>query len=334
MKIECQGCDKVYNIPDDRLPKGEKLSFPCPVCKTIIELDLRPEGKEQKDAKAKQMLRGEALKKKILRSINDLPPMPETVMKARQIMNDEHSSFKELAEVLETDQAIAAKVLRIANSAYYGMAGKISSIKHASVVLGFKVLGELITIAGASEVLGSRLSGYKLEAGALWQHSLGVAQGAKVIANRKLAKLGEDAFAAGLIHDVGKLVLDPYVLDREKLFDEFMNDGQQSFLQAEENILGFGHPEIASELCKQWNIPKILVIAIQHHHRPSMANGDELAYIVHMADAIAMMSGLGTGIDGMLYEMEEGAMNFLGLQEEDLNTIMAEVAEFVMKVTT
>jgi HD-like signal output (HDOD) protein len=334
LKFECQNCHNDFDIPDERLPKKDQVRFPCPVCKAIIELDLRPQAANQNHAEAKEMLRGSELKKKILRSINDLPPMPQTVIKAREIMQDEHSDFKELSKVLETDQAIAAKVLRIANSSYYGMAGKVSSIKHASVVLGFKALGELITVAGTSEVLGKELSGYKLEAGALWQHSLGVAQGARLIAKKKSSQLVDDAFAAGLIHDVGKLVLDPYILDREELFNEFLDNGQGSFLQAEEEILGFGHPEIAAELCKLWNIPRGFTLAIRYHHKPSRSNDDKLAYIVHLADIIAMMSGLGVGIDGMCYEIEDGAMDFVGINEEELHTVMAQAAEFAMEFTS
>jgi len=333
MKVECRTCHKVYDIPDERLPKGKTIRFPCPACKAIIELDLLQQRDDINASEPKQIPKREELKKKILRSVKDLPSMPQTVMKAREILNDEHSSFKELARVIETDQAIAAKILRMANSTYYGKAENVSSIQHASVVLGFRTLGDLITIAGTSEILGNELKGYRLESGALWQHSLGVAQGARCIARKKSEKLAEDAFAAGLIHDIGKLVLDPYLFDQAELLDEVLADGQRDFLQAENTLLGFDHAEIASDLCRQWGVPHSLTTAIRHHHTPSRSNGDELAYIVHVADAVAMMSGLGTGVDGMLYEMDEDAMNFLGLQEEDLITVMAEIAEFVMGIT-
>ena len=93
----------------------------------------------------KKLPRGEALKKRILRSVSDLPPMPQAVFKVREIMGNPNSSFKELADIPETDQAIATRVLKIANSAY-GMSGKVSSIQHASIVLGHKTMGELMTI--------------------------------------------------------------------------------------------------------------------------------------------------------------------------------------------
>ena len=258
--------------------------------------------------------------------------MPQTVFKVREIIADPKSSFKELSEILETDQAMAARVLKIANSAYYGLSGKISSIQHASVVLGHKTLGEIMTMAGTSGLLGNRLKGYGLEAGDLWRHSLGVAFGSKIIATKKNPPLANDAFAAGLIHDAGKLILDRHILERKEAFEEFMADGQQSFLNAEKQILGFDHSEIASEVCKSWRVPQTLTIPIRYHHYPSQSKGDTLAYIVHMADAIAMMTGLGLGIDGLLYQMDDKAAEFLGLQQQDVSNIMDEVVESVENI--
>ncbi len=157
--------------------------------------------------------------------------------------------------------------------------------------------------------------------------------GARIISNKKHPALSNDAFAAGLIHDSGKLILDPHILERKDAFEEFMADGKQSFLIAEKHILEFDHAEIASEVCKNWNIPEALATAIKYHHDPSRSQGNELAYIVHMADAVAMMTGLGLGIDGLLYQVDDTAMEFLGLQEADLNDLMAEVLESVQKLS-
>ena len=338
MRIECPNCHKVHNIPGERLPTGKKSAFPCPDCKGIIELDLRSKSAQHGTPpsssmpSAKKQQGGEALKKRILATVGDLPPMPQTVFKLREIIANPKSSFKQLAETLEMDQAMAARVLKIANSAYYGLSGKVSSIQHASVVLGHKTLGELMTMAGTSGILANKLEGYGLEAGDLWRHSLGVAFGSKIIANKKNPTLANDAFAAGLIHDAGKLILDRYVLERKEAFEEFMAAGQQSFLSAEKQILGFDHCEIASEACKSWHVPQTLTIPIRYHHYPSQSQGTKLAYIVHMADAMAMMTGLGLGIDGLLYKMDDKAMEFLALQDQDVGSIMGEVVESVEKI--
>jgi HD-like signal output (HDOD) protein len=316
---------------------GRKIAFPCPACKGMIALDLSAQSAHadgpRPSEKHREHEKGAALKKKILRTLGQLPPMPQTVLKAREIMTNPSSDFQELGDLLETDQAIAAKVLKLANSSYYGLSGKVSSIQHASVVLGHKALGELITMGGTASILGNTLEGYGLEAGQLWKHSLGVAFGARIIANRKNPSLSNDAFAAGLLHDAGKLILDPYVLERQDAFQQFIANNDESFLTAEKQILAFDHSEIASEVCKSWNIPKSLTTAIRYHHYPSRSQGNELAYMVHMADGISMMTGLGLGIDGMMYQFEDNALEFLGLQEQDLNDIMGDVLTSVKKIS-
>ena len=192
--------------------------------------------------------------------------MPQVIMKARQVMADPNSSLKDIGSVLETDQAIAAMVLKMANSAYYGLIGMVSSIQHASVVLGHKTLNELITVAGTSQLLGSALKGYGMGSGDLWRHSLAVAFGCKVIADKNAPSLSNDAFSAGLIHDAGKLVLDSHIQQFQQDFKNLNGDDQMVLSPAEKTVLGFDHAEIAFELCKQWNIPPAQSDAIRYHH--------------------------------------------------------------------
>lgn len=336
MRITCATCKKAFEIPDERLPVGKAIAFACPACKNMIEIDLTHHGKHSRRCgpEHEELEAGDALKKRILKNVGQLPPMPQTVLKAREIMANPNSDFKQLGNLLESDQAIAAKVLKLANSSYYGLSGKVASIQHASVVLGHKALAELVTMGGTAAILGSTLPGYGLEAGELWRHCLGVAFGARIIANKKNPALSNDAFAAGLLHDAGKLILDPYVLERREAFQDFIAHSDDGFLAAEKAILAFDHCEIAAEVCKKWNIPKALTTAIRYHHYPSRSSKDPLAYVVHMADGIAMMTGLGLGIDGMMYEFEEDAMAFLDLHEQDLDGIMAEVLESVQRISS
>lgn len=278
----------------------------------------------------KKQLMGEVLTERILGAVSDLPSMPQAVHKAREVMGNPNSSFKDLAIVFVTDQAIATRVLKLANSAHYGLSKRVSSIQQASVVLGYKILAELVTLASTSKLMGETLKGYGLKAGDLWKHSLAVAFGARLIAKKSNPALSDDVFAAGLIHDAGKLVLDEYICERKQAFEDFMAGGDQSFLTAEKEILGVDHGEIASEVCQKWNIPEHLAIAIRYHHYPSRSHGNELAYILHVADAIALRSEVEAGIDALSYEMDDSALEFLGL-EEDLNAIMSQVVASVQK---
>ncbi len=348
MKIRCPKCSEVYEIRDDQLPFEGQASFTCPGCKSQFTLDLKlvkektspspaPDTEEQQEVKTSvpssehKQISSETLKKKILRTVGDLPPMPQVVHKAREIMANPSSSFKELAIVIVTDQAIATKVLKMANSAYYGMSGRVSSIQHASVVLGQKTLAELLTMASTAKLLGKTLKGYGLEAGDLWHHSLAVAFGSRMIAYKKNPVLADDAFSAGLIHDAGKLVLDKYIYENKEAIERFMANGEEDFLAAEREVLGFDHAEIASEVCKAWKVPEHLAVAIRYHHYPSRSKDNTLGYIVHIADAIAMMSELATGIDAGSYEIDEKATESLGFEKEEMNTIMNQMVASVQK---
>ncbi len=333
MKIKCSGCPKVLVIPDERIPKDKVIVFPCPDCATKIKIDLREKAAEtDRNSPEKEHLTGDALKKQILATVDDLPPMPQTVIKAREIMDDPQAGFKELAELFEADQAIAAKILKLANSPYYGIAGGVSSIQKASVVLGQKTLRDLITLGGVSGLLGNQLVGYGLDVGDLWKHSLAAAFGARFIAQKVDVSLDNDAFTAGLLHDCGKLILDKYIAERWQQFEDAMADGNTSFLEAEKKVLDLDHPEIASEVCKAWKIPKAISHAIRYHHHPSQSKENKVAYIVHAADAVALMSGFGLGIDGTRYKMEEGTMQFLGFTDDDLGDIMGYVLSAAKKI--
>jgi len=336
--LECPNCKKKYNIPDERLAAfGKKFSLPCPACKQHISVNLEgpPQPAESApEPEVKDLPTGEKLKKKILHSLKDLPPMPEVAQKARKVVSDPDSDFRDLAKVIETDQAIVSRILKIANSAYYGAVGRVASVQQASVVLGVKTLQELLTLACASGLLGQELEGYELAAGDMWQHSLAVAAASRMIAERDHPALAEDAFSAGLIHDCGKLILNPYVNERKPQFKAFMADGDKSFLIAERDILGFDHSEIASDVCEKWQIPRHIGLAIRYHHYPERSNDNGLAYILHVADSIAIMSGVGTGFDGMLYEMNEKALAFLHMDMNGVQEIMARVIEYVEKTTS
>lgn len=357
MKIQCKCCERVYDIPDERLPFGENVSFPCPACKKTIEINLKSktgsecicEDTEAATAPRKQKAayepecrtdgsgdfsKGEALKKTILRCLKELPPMPQVMLKAKDIMNDPKSDFRGLSDILESDQAMATRVLRLSNSAYYGLAGKVTSLQHAAVLLGYQTVGEIISIASSSTLLGNSLGGYRLGSGDLWHHSLAVAIASRKIAGIVNPEIESDAFAAGLIHDAGKLVLDKYLMERSLLFDKYMADGSKTFLEAEKAILGFDHGEIAADVCKSWKIPFSLVSAICNHHRPSRSNENMLTCIIHTADSLALKKGIGAGMDGMLYKTDEKALEVVGIDEEKLEDIIEDTAESVEKITS
>lgn len=330
----CLKCGKTITNRDDRSPDGAKITLFCPACREdLVALEPDPEESPPPSPPGDE-IQGEELKRRILDSLDDLPPMPETMLKARELMTDPDSSIKDLADALEADQSITAKVLRIANSAFYGMSGKVASIQRAAVLLGQRNLAEVVTLTGAADLLGFELFGYGIGAGDLWRHSVAAAYSAKRLSEQHDPELADEAFIAGLMHDSGKIVLDSHILERKAAFEEFLDSGERMFIDAERRILGFDHSEIAAEMCARWNIPPSVGAAIRYHHQPSLSDGNMLSYILHVADHIAIVSGAGSGagVDDILHNIDPGAMNFLELTQEILSDIVFDMMESMEKL--
>ena len=272
------------------------------------------------------------LKNRIIRTLDDLPPMHEVVMKAQEIMADSNSDIEDLAVIIETDPSIVAMILKLINSAHYGLRGKVSSVRQACSLLGLRTLQEVIITVGVSKVLERKLQGYELGSGELWLHSIATGFCSRILAEMKNRELVSDAYVGGLLHDAGKIILDQYVLERKDAFKDFMQDETKTVLDAEKQILGFDHAEIAYDICRKWNIPENVVLAIRYHHYPSHSDENELAYIVHAADYLVRLSGLGYEDDDFMYELEEGTLEFLGLKHENFSAITFQVIEYVQKL--
>jgi HD-like signal output (HDOD) protein len=326
------------------------VSFPCPACKSKVTLDLRepeeprvPEAAKDEtservvfkplDESCETTLETDDLKKKILKRIKDLPPMPKVLFKARQVMDDPKSGFKEIAKIIETDQAIAAKVLKVANSAYYGLSGMVNSIHQATVVLGYKTLEQVITMVSSSSMLGKQLKGYRLNAGVLWRHSLAVAMASRTIAKKRAPSIEGDAFSVGLIHDAGKLALDLNILKKKAEIDAFLNDVELNFRKAEQHVLGFDHTEIAYELCQKWKLPTSHAEAMRYHHAPEDSGDNQLAHIVHIADYLAKQAEFGTGPAFDNEPLNPQSLEMLRLKPAHLDEFTAEMVDAVEKIT-
>ena len=353
MRIECPECRGVSTISSDLIVTRKRaLEQTCSKCRAgiLIELTL-PSASIQNDlfndladenptrlasphSETEESPKILSLKSKILRSLVELPPMPNIILKAREIMEDPGSSLKELSGVIEHDQAIVARVLALANSAYYGLSGLVSSIQHASILLGQRTLGELITIAASSRLLSKKLKGYQLDPGDLWKHSLAVALGSRIIAEKRDADLVEDAFIAGLLHDAGKIILDPYVLEREEQFKTSKRNGKRHFTAAEKEILGFDHAEVMSRAARFWRYPETQTTAIRYHHYPARSGNSELAFIVHLADFAAKEADFKSQDTASSPEIDPQTLKILGLKEKDISTISAEIVESVEQLAT
>jgi putative nucleotidyltransferase with HDIG domain len=223
---------------------------------------------------------------------------------------------------------MTARVLRLANSAFYGFARRIGSITEAVILLGFKAIRGIVLAAAVSDIMNRNIDGYALPKGELWRHSQAVAIAARVIAKKvKFANM-DLAFTAGLMHDIGKIILDQAMQESYQEVVDLVDQEEITFLEAENAILGFDHALIGGKVVEKWRFPPELVDAITYHHSPEGAeNNKMLVSITHMADTICISMGIGMGLDGLLYKVSNEALLQLKMDELAIEEIIAELTD-------
>ena len=299
--------------------------------KSMIKLVVSPSSPDPPEA---GFLAGRELIRKIIADTSSLPAMPAVMVKVQQMINRPGTSPAQLAKIIETDPAMVTGILKVANSAYYGFRGKVSTIQHASALFGTRRLGELITAMSAGAVLGKAMEGYGLEAGDMWRHSIAVAVTAGEIAAAIASDALDSAYMAGLLHDVGKIILDPYVRERRVLFNHyFANYPEKTVQDAERDILGFDHGVIAAILCENWNLPRAISFGIRHHHQPSAAGDHQLSHIVHLADYFTVQAGVVGGRKASGQEIDSNSRTLVPLDTDTLRMTAEKAGKYVESLT-
>jgi putative nucleotidyltransferase with HDIG domain len=228
-------------------------------------------------------LTGQALARFNPSELFDIPTLPAVVMQAMEVLQNPTSDAASVERVMARDPAISLKILRVANSAFFGFSRKIDTIAEAVGVLGFVNLQGMILGLGAFDSVRSG----RLKLGNLWRHSVTTATAARVIAER-VGRRPDEAFTAGILHDIGKLIFAVQAgSDYQRVIDLERVAGASS-LEAERALLEFTHPEVGEMVAQRWNLPPRYVAAIAHHHAPSGA-GDEAAFaaIIGLANQAA-----------------------------------------------
>ncbi len=267
---------------------------------------------------------------RILAKVDEIPPLPHVVIKALKALNDPKSGSSDVAKIISQDEGLTAKILKLANSAYYGFPRSIGTLSEAITILGYKTIKSIIYAAAAHGHLSGELKGYALDRGELWKHSLGVAVVSREVAKMVKYKDAEQAFVAGLLHDIGKIVLNQFVRFGFTLIMKKVEVEKVPFHEAEKDILGFDHTDIGGKIAEKWNLPKELVDSISHHHSPEKAEVDlRLTSIVHVSDAICLMLGWGLGADGLFYPLSETALENLGV--ENIDDFIAVASDALLK---
>lgn len=260
----------------------------------------------------------------VMTQLKQLPALPGVVSELISSFADEDVDIARIAQLIGRDQGLTARVLRVANSSFYGLQSKVGTINEALVVLGFRAVRSMALATGVSGVFhpekcpGFELPGYL-------RHSIGVGLTARALA----AQTGHNpdlAFVGGVLHDIGQLVL---ASGFPTQYAEALRYRQQHdcyLVVAERDILGFDHAEVGGMLSDAWRFPASLHEAVAGHHAPSESVANSLADLIHVADAIAHGLGLARGNDEMVIPLDRTAWTRLNLDSEKLQQILTVIA--------
>lgn len=262
-----------------------------------------------------------------INKVKQLPPAPKVLPQLLLLLGKEDVDSSRIVDLITYDPALTMAVLQLCNSAYFGMSTPVADLQEAVTRLGFRQVYQLVAAVSGSRALAPAQKGYGIEHGELWKHSVSTAVAARLIAS----DLGDDeslVFTAGLLHDIGKIVLSE-ALDHiyVRLMEETERN-QQSMLEAEKKLLGVQHAEIGGRLLARWKFPANLVAAVWFHHLPQAAQPhDRLAAYVYLGNMVAHFMGHGYGHQAFALRGRAEALKILDLKAETLPHYMIRTLE-------
>jgi len=269
---------------------------------------------------------------RIMAQVKAFPGMPATSAKLLKILKNPDSSAAQVEEILKYDPGLTANILKLTNSAYFGIPSKVSSVKQAVVLLGWKRLLQLVMTMCMSTVMKKPLPGYDLPHGELWRHSVAVSVAAELVVKALKIPGADEVFTAALLHDIGKLILGGFVQDDLHRIEEMVAKGI-AFEVAEFIVLGTDHAQIGARVLEKWSFPADLVNAVNWHHDPETCeNYCTFSDIVHVANILGLMSGYGKGNNGLSVQASKAVIERLGFAASDLKLLAEETQQGVCKL--
>jgi putative nucleotidyltransferase with HDIG domain len=231
----------------------------------------------------------------ILKRIRDIPSLPDVVNRILAVISKPNTPASEIARLISYDAGLTSKVLRMVNSAAYGFQRQISSIQHGIMILGFNNVRGLVLSASIFKLFEGHANPGGLNHQKFWEHSLGTAVAARLLATSLHIQEADEVFSAAMLHDIGKVVLDVYFKEdyhpvlKEASQQKMLLHGQP-FCQLEKAVLGFTHTDIGGYLASKWKLPVGIAEVIQHHHAPENAEYCEpMVYLVALANEMAVL---------------------------------------------
>lgn len=270
---------------------------------------------------------------KILAEVDRFPSIPGSAAKLIAMLENPETSVQAIEDVLRLDPGMTANVLRLTNSAYIGLPTRVGSVKRAVMLLGMKNLKKLVIASCIGPVIDASVPGYDLPPGELWRHSIAVSVAAEALTKELDLDGAEDIFTAALLHDVGKLILGRFVADDMTAIQAAAGD-DVSFEMAEKQVLGADHAEIGACILSRWAFPEDLVHAVHWHHDPEGGGPPNLTTdIVHVANVLSLMMGIGVGREGLQYEPSPVVTRRLSLKPIHLERVASRTLQWVEELS-
>lgn len=264
--------------------------------------------------------------RKKIESVSDLPTLPSVANEIIALAASPRTNAADVGKMIEQDQALTAKVLKLVNSSFYGFPGQIKSIQHAVVIIGFNKVKNVVLTASVFDLSKGRTAN-QLDIPRFWEHSLGTA----IAAQSLVPELGgdvapEDVFVGGLIHDIGKLIMDLYLPQEYAKVVGAVEEQGILIRQAEKEQLGFDHATVGDWIGQRWKLPPLLHSAIRFHHTPGKARENrEMVAAVHLGDILARALLIGNGGDSRIPEIDPGTWQQYNLQPSFLDKVLPNI---------
>ena len=274
----------------------------------------------------------------IVEKVQKLPTLPSVANKITSLINDPTCTAIRLAEVIDKDQSLTTRVLRLVNSAFYSLSAEVTNVKHGIALLGFKTISQMVISISVFDVFAGKY-GEEFDRRGFWKHSVGCGVISKIVAQRAQYPKEDDCFTAGLLHDIGKVVLDQYLHEDMIQVIQRTREKEISFGDAEQEVLGLNHADIGGQVMKKWNIPLPVLVAVQHHHQtPDERNGsafsqDLIVDIVRLSDVICKCENIGFTGDSITPVLKEDLWERLPFDKKSIDDVVQKSAEEIEKAS-
>ena len=259
-----------------------------------------------------------------------LSMLPQVTTQVLKLVDNPNASPRQVGALIERDAGLASKLLKTANSPYYGMPGKIRTVSQAISVMGLSAVRSVIVSQAYQQITGGRAHARRFDKVAFWQHSLATASAARILARFKGWRDPEEAFLAGLLHDAGRLVMDRFLTNE---FDQAIALSLErgcSLTEAERETLGYTHVEVGMMLGEQWQLPDSLMEGIRQHHEAVPFETSPIGCLVYAANVLAHQAGFGIGAP-VIYELHPEVQESLRLPPEQFEGLKQALVQEVTR---